>query len=140
MKKKFVISVLIATSSLFVFMSGLVAQEQNYNCNEPQFQQEMNYCAYQDFLVADEKLNAAYLLAISATKILDGYSEGMQPSATQTLREAQRAWIVFRDKACEVEGFVSRGGTMEPLLVSSCKARLTDQRTEGLRWLNNVGG
>ncbi len=123
-----------------VALSGSVAQEQNYNCADPQYQQEMNYCAYQDFLVADEKLNAVYGLAIAAAKKMDGYYEGNQQGAEQALREAQRAWVIFRDKACEVEGFVSRGGTMEPLLVSSCKARLTEQRTEGLRWLSEVNG
>lgn len=123
-----------------VVLVGSVAQEQNYNCKNPQYQQEMNYCAYQDFLVADEKLNVVYRLAIAATKMMDGYYEGDQQGAEQALREAQRAWVIFRDKACEVEGFVSRGGTMEPLLVSSCKAHLTEQRTEGLRWLSEVNG
>ena len=32
---------------------GAMAQE--YNCKNPQYQQEMNYCAYQSFLFEDEK-------------------------------------------------------------------------------------
>jgi uncharacterized protein YecT (DUF1311 family) len=45
------------------------------------------------------------------------------------LREAQRAWITFRDKACEAEGFAMRGGSAEPLLVYGCMRQLTEERT-----------
>ena len=45
------------------------------------------------------------------------------------LKEAQRAWISFRDKACEVEGYAMKGGSAEPLLVYGCMRQLTEDRT-----------
>ena len=52
--------------------------------------------------------------------------------------DAQRAWIVFRDQACEAESLLARGGTMQPQLFHVCLARLTRQRTEDLRIFGEV--
>ena len=38
-----------------------------------------------------------------------------------------------RDASCDYEGFQARGGTMEPMLVAMCLARLTEERTKQLR-------
>ena len=119
-----------------VLMSGgAMAQDSLYNCKNPQYQQEMNYCAHQGFLVADEKLNAAYGLAVASTKATDSYQEPGQRGAETALRDAQRAWIIYRDNACIAEGFAFHGGSMEPFIISTCKLRLTRERTEGLRML-----
>ena len=53
--------------------------------------------------------------------------------ADGALRAAQRAWIGYRDGQCTLVGFEARGGTMEPMLVSGCKATLTRARTKELR-------
>ncbi|MFZ1741705.1 MAG: lysozyme inhibitor LprI family protein, partial [Pontixanthobacter sp.] len=37
-----------------------------------------------------------------------------------------------RDAHCRSEGYYAYGGSLEPLLVSSCKAQLTRQRTDQL--------
>ena len=118
--------------------SGAVAQDTPYNCKNPQYQQEMNYCAHQEFLREDGKLNAAYGLAVTSTKATDSYQEADERGAEQALRTAQRAWIVYRDNACVAEGYVFHGGTLEPLMVSVCKSRLTRERTEGLRLLTEM--
>ena len=46
----------------------------------------------------------------------------------EALRDAQRAWITFRDKTCEAEGFAMRGGTAEPIVVGFCLTRVTRER------------
>jgi len=129
MKKvfRFIVLFMLGVS---VLVSGSFAQE--YNCQNPQFQQEMNYCAYQDYLAADRVLNKQYQRAIAFARQIDAVLPENLLGAEEALRQAQRAWIPFRDAACVAEGFISRGGTMEPLLVSSCLAFMTRQRTETL--------
>ena len=56
-------------------------------------------------------------------------------SKEKALLASQRAWISYRDAQCELEGFSMRGGTAEPLMVSSCLETLTKQRTEELKRL-----
>lgn len=113
------------------------AQAQDWNCDAPDKlpQLGMNYCAYQEWQAADVELNAKYKRAVAAMKRLDADLPANQKGAFKSLREAQRAWITFRDKACEAEGYLFRGGSMEPLIVSGCKALLTQQRTKSLGFL-----
>ena len=109
-------------------------------------QQEMNICAHRDFLTADAAMNAQWRLTREHMRERDvqwdpewdagqGASEGGRHGFFATLLEAQRAWITFRDAHCRSEGYVARGGSLEPLLVSACKTRLTEARTEQLREL-----
>ena len=46
---------------------------------------------------------------------------------------AQRAWLIFRDAHCTVEGYEARGGSMEPMVYNGCRARITRERTAQLR-------
>ena len=55
-----------------------------------------------------------------------------EQGGAQALKEAQRAWITFRDKACEAEGYAFKGGSAEPLLVYGCMRVLTEERTAHL--------
>nr|WP_319250424.1 lysozyme inhibitor LprI family protein [uncultured Celeribacter sp.] len=89
-------------------------------------QSEMNFCAYQAWQQADEELNETYGWAL-------GVSENWSLAAQDALRDAQRAWVPYRDAACEAEGFLFEGGSMQPLIVYSCKEHLTRQRTQEMR-------
>lgn len=95
-------------------------------------QQEMNMCAYQDFNNADAELNKIWPKAKAFAENLDeNVSEGDQ-TAADALLKSQRAWLIYRDQQCELEGFTSRGGSMQPLLVSGCKTTLTNARIKEL--------
>lgn len=114
----------------------------DWNCDDPQFQQEMNWCAAQRFAKADAALNAQWTITAEEMKNRDASWEtgsspewDERPGYFQSLLEAQRAWITFRDAHCRVDGYTARGGSLEPLLVSSCKTALTEARTEQLRLL-----
>lgn len=102
------------------------------DCNDPQTQNEMNACAQLEWEEADRKLNDAYKLARSAMRQLDSDLPSDMVGAEIALRDAQRAWITFRDAACEAEGFQFRGGSMEPLIVITCMSNLTQRRTGDL--------
>ena len=117
--------------ALGLLASPLAAQE--VDCTNATTQMEMNFCAAQFYGYADEDLNFAYKLAMAQAKEMDKYIAADElPSATM-LRDAQRAWITYRDLACAAESTLVRGGSMEPLMYYSCLERETRSRTESLR-------
>jgi uncharacterized protein YecT (DUF1311 family) len=88
------------------------------DCENAETTVDMIKCADRDFQEADERLRALY------TKL---HAE-MDETARTLLRDAQRAWLVFRDAECERARDVARGGTLAPVLHISCLADLTEQR------------
>lgn len=119
---------------LFVALTFLAAPAaaQQINCATAMAQQDLNLCAYQDWETADAELNQVYQRVVALYKQMDRTMPPEYGSAFETLRDGQRAWITFRDKACEAEGFAMRGGSAEPLLVYGCMRRLTQERTTHL--------
>lgn len=87
-------------------------------------QQGMNFCAAQDFNNADAALNAAWTLM---------RKDAVKPSnGPDPLLIGQRAWLVYRDNQCEAESVVFEGGSLQPFIHASCRARMTRARTEEL--------
>ena len=117
---------------LVIVPSSLLAQDKP-NCKDPQTQTEMNICAGLDYKGADAELNISYKAAIAQMKDMDTNLPPELKGAEKTLREAQRAWIPYRDKACESYGFMARGGSMESMLVGNCLADLTRNRIKELK-------
>ena len=117
---------LVALAALLL-AGGARAQD----CGNAGTQMAMNVCAAQAYKAADAELNARYAEARAAMQRV--------PGGATALRDAQRAWIAFRDKACEVEGMQYEGGSIRPMIVASCLARLTGQRAEDLRALAGEG-
>ncbi|WP_428698684.1 lysozyme inhibitor LprI family protein [Stappia sp.] len=134
-------------TATMMLMSGLLAAgvlqastvplgaQQAVDCDAPQAQMEMTYCAEQAWQAADKDLNAAYARATAAMRSMDTDLPPEMKGAVKTLREAQRAWIAYRDKACAAYGFLARGGSMEPMLIYGCYADLTTNRTGELEQL-----
>ena len=111
------------------------AGAQEVDCANATAQMELTYCAEQDWLAADEALNAAYGEAKALMQQIDADLPKAERGAEVYLRDAQRAWISFRDAACAAEGYAMHGGSAEPMLIYGCRARLTEQRTEDLQLL-----
>lgn len=109
------------------------ALAQDVDCSDPQTQSEMNICSYQMWQAADGDLNYAYKMARDVARTMDASLPDEWKGAEVALRDAQRAWITFRDKNCELAGFAAQGGSMEPLLVNTCMEDMTRKRTEELR-------
>jgi len=106
---------------------------QQLDCTNPTSQVEMTGCASQAWEAADAALNAAWGPAMERARALDeGGPSGAVPAAT-LLRDAQRAWIAFRDAACDAEATKARGGTAQNMLFYICLERLTLRRTEDLK-------
>lgn len=119
-----------------LLMASAPASEVPWNCADPQAQQEMNWCAAQDFHKADAALNAQWKLTSAEMKARDerdGKQTDGRPGHFTTLLSAQRAWLKYRDAHCDLGGYLFRGGSMEPLLVATCRTDLTEARTRQLK-------
>ena len=118
----------------------LPAAAQEVDCANAVTQQDMNQCAYGGWEAADADLNAAYKRAMDLLKGWDADLPEAEQGGAAALKEAQRAWISFRDKACEAEGYAMKGGSAEPLLVYGCMRQLTEDRTGQLtRFVDSYG-
>jgi uncharacterized protein YecT (DUF1311 family) len=96
----------------------------DFDCKAPQTQMAMNACAGEDYQAADEELNAVWAELRDARR---------DSSTWQTILDAQRLWIPFRDAHCDAEAAFYEGGSIQPLIRFSCLATITQQRTAQLR-------
>lgn len=110
----------------------LPAAAQEVDCATAMAQADLNACAYQDWETADAELNDAYQEAMALLETWDANLPEDEQGGAEALREAQRAWITFRDQACAAEGYAMKGGSAEPLLVYGCMRLLTEERTNHL--------
>ena len=86
-------------------------------------QADLNECAAADYKRSDTALNMAY----------DSLAADLGARPKQGLREAQRAWLAYRDKSCDLEAMGSEGGSIQSMARSNCLTKLTRQRTKMLR-------
>ena len=94
-------------------------------CNDPSNQMELDICADQEFKAADTALNRAYQeIQKRLAEDADGKSR---------ISAAQKAWIGFRDAECDFQTYLSKDGSIYPMLVSECFTILTKKRTEELK-------
>ncbi|NLS15386.1 DUF1311 domain-containing protein [Rhizobium sp. P40RR-XXII] len=108
-------------------------REPKADCANAQTQTDLNVCAVLDFGTADKALNAQCTKTRAAMVAIDADLDNNMKGAEKALIKAQRAWVDYRDGECEAQGFQARGGSMEPMLVSGCKADLTKKRTKELK-------
>ncbi len=134
---------LALTSALALALQAANAPPEDRDCAEPMTQTAMTICATQDYARADAQLNQIWRELRAVAKTADEYPQtDGQPGHWETLLEAQRAWLAYRDAHCRLVGYDARGGSLEPMLVSACKAELTRARTQRMRALltNQLSG
>ena len=85
-------------------------------------QTEMNICAEANWERADAHINLTYQRLLKKLKA---------PEKTQ-LRDAQVAWLKYRDLACELNASAVAGGSMQPTVRYACLERITKHRDEEL--------
>jgi uncharacterized protein YecT (DUF1311 family) len=96
----------------------------------------MAYCLQAETREWDRLLNAAWPEALKAAQEMDADNRASDPKAPEsakTLREAQRAWITFRDASCLFEEQRYHGGSIAPLAAQSCVMHLTGAQAIRLR-------
>lgn len=111
-------------AGLFLLLAGPVAA-QEHPCDGAETQIDLNECSYVAWEQADVELNEAYAAAM-------GVAEGHGGSAGEALRDAQRAWIAFRDADCAAEAAFWEGGSAQPMILYGCLETITLQRTDDL--------
>lgn len=122
----------------FLLLLAATTQDPEIDCENAMAQQELNICAYRDYEQADAALNAQWKLTEAAMKAQDAgldRSYDKRPGYYDTLLAAQKAWLIYRDRHCEAEGYAMRGGSAEPMVNSGCLATLTRARTAELQAL-----
>lgn len=106
-----------------LLIPALQAQAQAPDCGNAQTQMEMNQCAAAALEREDQHLNRVY----------NQYRSGLQESERQALKQAQLAWIKFRDLDCELAASVYDGGSMQPMVHADCLAARTRERIGHLK-------
>ena len=129
---------IVAIVLAVALQASLDAEAREHHCADAQNQMDMNACAGIDFARADAQLNALWRGAIAEARAVDrefrtfpGHDD--RAGSEAVLRNAQRAWLIFRDAHCTFEGYEARGGSMEPMLYNGCRARITRERIAQLR-------
>jgi uncharacterized protein YecT (DUF1311 family) len=120
--------VLGCTMSSAAIRDDEMTREALKDCDKNQL--AMNFCARHAFDLVDDELNKSYR-AILATLI--------SPQAKNRLRQAQRAWVEFRDKDCLVlVGPPEYGGSMYQGMWWRCLANRTRERLVELDTLSRL--
>lgn len=104
-------------------------------------QSQMNECAGFEYQQADAHLNRVYTKAIQYLKDdLDKAQKGgdrdqvkYDETAVATLRDAERAWLSYRDLQCKAARQLYEGGSMSPMIHSQCLTTLTEHRIADLK-------
>jgi uncharacterized protein YecT (DUF1311 family) len=92
-------------------------------CENSGTQAAASACAHREYQAANAELNKAY----------NHLSTKLDVDERARLKEAELAWIQYRDKNCEYESSFYLGGTMRPMIESFCLARVTKARMAELR-------
>lgn len=95
------------------------------DCVNTQDQATMNECADQSLRESDAELNSVYKQVEQRLKD--------NPDTIKLLVSAQRSWVAFRDAECTFSSSRVAGGSVYPMVYSTCLDRLTQSRTKELK-------
>jgi uncharacterized protein YecT (DUF1311 family) len=103
--------------------------------DKAQTQLELNSCSDEEYASADRELNRLY------KAIVEKYKD--DPKFIAKLRDAQRAWLKYRDAEFEAKfphaGEANHYGSIFPMCASQYRAELTRERIAKLRvWLDGA--
>ena len=94
------------------------------DCSALIAQMDMNACAGDNDDAADARLNEVYKQLMASRS---------DPVAKQSIRDAERSWIKYRDKHCEEATAEEEGGSIRPMMMSNCLQDETDKRIRSLQ-------
>ena len=129
-------------------LSAQQTSEPQNPCEErPVSQRQMNDCATFEYRRTDALLNRVYSKAVQymaddlarAQKARDQRQMKYEQTAETSLKEAERAWLSYRDIQCKAAGQQYEGGSMSPMIYSQCLTTLTEHRIADLRSIYEDG-
>lgn len=114
--------------------SGLApAWAADLDCQRRQTSAEVERCAHLDKERADATLNASYQRLLGRVQHQYQASPVLEQEFLGKLKNAQRAWIKYRDTNCVVEAFeVQPGMPAHTTLINACVARLSQERARDM--------
>jgi uncharacterized protein YecT (DUF1311 family) len=99
------------------------------DCGKFTTQMDLNKCAVDNLKSSDKALNVAYQALMAKQD---------DAASKRRLKDAQRAWIAFRDHECAFEvGPQETGGTIWPTEISGCLEEITATRIRALTQLRS---
>ncbi|RWA91949.1 MAG: DUF1311 domain-containing protein [Mesorhizobium sp.] len=114
----------LLSAVLAVAVAAMMAvPAQAADCAAAKTQADLATCTAKDATSADAALNVVYM----------ALAERLTTADQQRLRDAQRAWIPFRDKECAFRTRPYADGSVYSSLVETCKAELTQARLAQLQ-------
>lgn len=105
---------------IFLFSNLVSASE----CKD-QTQYGLNQCANAELARETNTINKSYNTLMSK----------LNPSQKRQLKQAQLAWIKYKDLACKFESSGVEGGSVRPMVLSNCVSKKTAQRNAELEAL-----
>jgi uncharacterized protein YecT (DUF1311 family) len=103
------------------------------NCADAGTTVELNFCADKDYQAADKALNAAYESALAYIRTRDMDEASDKVRLEKAMRNAQRAWVAYRDSDCkDLVALEWSGGTGANAAILGCMTGKTIQRTKEL--------
>ncbi len=121
MTRKALAAATIALPLILGFGAGAARAAED--CSDLANQAEMNACYARQLKVADTALNSVY------NKLMGKLGD----KAKARLREAEQAWIAYRDKECAFETMGTEGGSIHNAMLAACLRRITDAHTKELK-------
>ena len=109
--------------SLLAFSTAFHRSAQAQECAD-QTQMGLDQCAGAAYKKTDAQLNKIY--GQITARLKDA------PDTKAQLVTAQKAWIAFRDAECKFLAGNAEGGSIYPMLVTQCRADLTQKRVDDL--------
>lgn len=82
----------------------------------------MVICTQRELAIWDQRLNAAY------SALMTQYGQLDSDSRQNALREAQRAWMAYRDSECLQTSLIFEGGTAQNVVHAGCLNDMTAKR------------
>ncbi|NBF03647.1 DUF1311 domain-containing protein [Pseudomonas sp. Fl5BN2] len=109
------------------------AQAAPLDCSQISVSEQVDRCAQQDKERADDALNQRYQALLERVHNLYPSSLLQEQEYLGKLKNAQRAWIKYRDSTCVLEAFeVEPGKPAHVTLINLCVTRLSNERTHYL--------
>lgn len=116
----------IGLAAVFLMSGGALMAS---DCAKLTERARIEACVGDDFQRADATLNTVYKQLMAK----------LGKSGQTSLRDAERAWIGFRDKHCAFVGSAAEGGSIQATIVGQCQTELTVDRVAQLARQLNCG-
>ena len=105
------------------------AKEKEPDCSGAVTTYQQISCLDKKYKFWDKQLNRNYKALVAKIKKVDSESKRV----IKRLKDAQRAWIIFRDKECIFQSSPMIDGSAEAVLNIACLANMTKQRALELK-------